>query len=784
MGNSEDGPGNTGGVPPRGDGGGALPPVVDDLPPLPGTEAMTAPVEQEAVSAPSSSGASGASSDPQPKGAHRGGLLLGLGAVGLISLGFVGWAFKDELLGVLGKGETTVQTGPTKAQRADPWYFRAPSMMQPELQESRALVLPVTMGTELPHDLAKDLNDGVHKHLLASGKFAEVLSREDLYGGLRGTGFVPGGRSDPPSEGLCPKLDLTVAINDDGFLVCGYGSCLGPGATPRGRQPQGTLASHPRWRPSIPVKPYLHVCQDEGGNGEGPAWQKGQCRVQEEVAICRHGEAFLPHNLPYPEWLRRHGGGTNVVAARPQSRLDCDGDGKADFDVCTATSTNCRYLNYDYADLRVRLAKFKAGADRARQVMIVPAPGLPGDVIVGVIRTAGLIYDDPLNDSRARELFPRRICKGAACLSWVGGELGAQYVFAFELNQKGADYVLRSQGTNVQTSKSERHVQTLSSLAQVPPMLNHHVDVLRAKLLGEAAPPSPAMQAPPIVAKQPRNGGEYVHISVRNPQIRGGVSTEALDRAVEGRSESLRSCYTCELDRGPLGQGGVKTRAIIDGQGGVRAVKVIESSYQDRPELSRCLAQQVGALKFPRPYGGEAEASWMLMFSPGVRPPPKKIRPTKISTVLEGAGASSSPSGGGGPVGIGDVQAVAVSGGAGKLKKPKRTKIRVKMKMSLLEIDGGELDAQKVGNRIRRRKRAFQACYERSLKRDPKLRGKVRLEVGVGANGRVTSVERVQNQLNGSVGRCLQSKMRSIRFPKPAGAGDVSFAYDFVFAAE
>jgi len=147
-----------------------------------------------------------------------------------------------------------------------------------------------------------------------------------------------------------------------------------------------------------------------------------------------------------------------------------------------------------------------------------------------------------------------------------------------------------------------------------------------------------------------------------------------------------------------------------------------------------------------------------------------------------GAGGARAGSGGGGPVGIGDVQGVEVSGNAGKLQKRKQIKIRIKMKMAQPEMDDGELDAKKVGNRIRRRKRAFQACYERELKRSSDLAGKVLLEVTVGSNGRVNSVEILENDLNASVGNCVRSKMRSIRFPKPEGGDEAIFTYPFVFS--
>jgi outer membrane biosynthesis protein TonB len=139
-------------------------------------------------------------------------------------------------------------------------------------------------------------------------------------------------------------------------------------------------------------------------------------------------------------------------------------------------------------------------------------------------------------------------------------------------------------------------------------------------------------------------------------------------------------------------------------------------------------------------------------------------------------------SGTGGPVGIGEVGGVEVGGGGGKIAKRRGPRIRVKMKMSKPQIDDGDLDPSSVARKIRARRRAFQACYERELKRNPSLKGKLVLEVTVGENGRVVDIEVTDNALNNAVANCIKGKMRSIRFPKPEG-GEATFSYPFIFAS-
>jgi len=99
-----------------------------------------------------------------------------------------------------------------------------------------------------------------------------------------------------------------------------------------------------------------------------------------------------------------------------------------------------------------------------------------------------------------------------------------------------------------------------------------------------------------------------------------------------------------------------------------------------------------------------------------------------------------------------------------------------------VDIDGS-LDPNVVANTIRSRKGAVIACYEKALKRNPSLAGKVVLRFTISSIGKVTSAEIDSNSLgDDEVGSCMTTIVKTWRFPAPAG-GEVQFSYPFIFQA-
>jgi len=197
-----------------------------------------------------------------------------------------------------------------------------------------------------------------------------------------------GPSSDDTPKDDKPKLNLTVVVSDAGFKICAYGGCLGPG----GVRAEGGAANGPGagGKPTVATTRFSHECVDKTATPAPPA-----CTLP-LLASCR-SDGSAPHDLPYPERKAKN------MDTNGGSRKDCDGDGKADVDVCKGEATDCNYQNYDYVALRKHLAKLKAGAEQERKVMIMADEGIPFEVVVGVMDIA---RDMKTESGETKDLFP------------------------------------------------------------------------------------------------------------------------------------------------------------------------------------------------------------------------------------------------------------------------------------------------------------------------------------------------------------------------------------------
>jgi TonB family protein len=95
----------------------------------------------------------------------------------------------------------------------------------------------------------------------------------------------------------------------------------------------------------------------------------------------------------------------------------------------------------------------------------------------------------------------------------------------------------------------------------------------------------------------------------------------------------------------------------------------------------------------------------------------------------------------------------------------------------------GQLDPNIVVKEVRARMSAIKACYERALKRNPNLSGKVVVRWTITAAGTVSGVDIDQDSLGDSeVTNCIKGLVARWRFPAPSG-GSVEVSFPFVFQA-
>jgi TonB family protein len=95
----------------------------------------------------------------------------------------------------------------------------------------------------------------------------------------------------------------------------------------------------------------------------------------------------------------------------------------------------------------------------------------------------------------------------------------------------------------------------------------------------------------------------------------------------------------------------------------------------------------------------------------------------------------------------------------------------------------GELDPSLVSKEVRARLGAIKACYDRALKRNPSLSGKVKIRWTITAAGTVSAVEIEEDSMgDAEVSSCIRGLVSRWRFPAPSG-GSVDVVYPFVFQA-
>ena len=93
----------------------------------------------------------------------------------------------------------------------------------------------------------------------------------------------------------------------------------------------------------------------------------------------------------------------------------------------------------------------------------------------------------------------------------------------------------------------------------------------------------------------------------------------------------------------------------------------------------------------------------------------------------------------------------------------------------------GSLDKDIIRRIIKQHIAQIRYCYERELIRSPGLFGKVATQFTISAEGRVQSAKVTQSTLkNREVERCMTSKIRTWKFPKPKGGGIVIVKYPFI----
>lgn len=148
-----------------------------------------------------------------------------------------------------------------------------------------------------------------------------------------------------------------------------------------------------------------------------------------------------------------------------------------------------------------------------------------------------------------------------------------------------------------------------------------------------------------------------------------------------------------------------------------------------------------------------------------------------------GLGASA---GGGVGNGLGGGHAVAGGGeqiGGGQVVTVER-RITGRADLGSGDSEGGdgELDASRVAGVLRGAIGGIRSCYERELRNNPTLSGRLEVHFTIGTTGRVTGTPSTTGLGSApAVGTCIAQRVRGLVFPAPTG-GSVEFSFPFNFS--
>jgi hypothetical protein len=163
-----------------------------------------------------------------------------------------------------------------------------------------------------------------------------------------------------------------------------------------------------------------------------------------------------------------------------------------------------------------------------------------------------------------------------------------------------------------------------------------------------------------------------------------------------------------------------------------------------------------------------------------------------VATALAGAGGvavatDASAVGGrkggglGGSAGIGNL--ATAGGGGGKVGYGAKAVVKVSGSVAAEAAvgDSSEVDQGKLGAFVRARMGLLKACYENALKRNPSLKGRMRIRFTILETGGIQELNVVENALGSpEVASCVANTMRAWRLPfRPSGP--VTVDYPLVF---
>jgi hypothetical protein len=217
---------------------------------------------------------------------------------------------------------------------------------------------------------------------------------------------------------------------------------------------------------------------------------------------------------------------------------------------------------------------------------------------------------------------------------------------------------------------------------------------------------------------------------------KGTLDSMAVNKVIKSRLTAIKMCYEKALQKKPTLEGKLNLRFTIGMSGSVTNAVVSSKTLADT-ELNSCLINKVKTFIFPKPEGGSVVYLFHFVFKPT-----DGKKPSETSVTIKG------------------------SASAGTCQK----------------VGGkGIITPAEVNKTVKSRLTALKMCYEKALKDNPSLKGKIILRFAIGKNGRVTSSSIASDYIKDpGVSSCLIEKVKTFAFTKPDG-GEVELTFPIVF---
>ncbi len=193
--------------------------------------------------------------------------------------------------------------------------------------------------------------------------------------------------------------------------------------------------------------------------------------------------------------------------------------------------------------------------------------------------------------------------------------------------------------------------------------------------------------------------------------------------------------------------------------------------------------QSKGILKILGASGGQGALKDLLGEGTGTQDVATALKGAQGGVVVATTGGVGGPRGGGAgsAAGIGDVG--TAGGGNVSLGSKGDARVSGRVAAAAPEVDSADVDREALARYIKARLTAIRGCYEKELKRNPTLKGKVVVRFNITPAGRAGDIRLEENSVGSAeVGLCIVSLMRSWVFPfKPPD--EVAVQYPFLFTA-